>query len=89
MADKEKSKESTGGFAVLEGLGGLSVIKQIGLMVGLAASVALGLGVVLWTQEPDFRPLYTDVSHLEAGQVAELLDRENIRYKVDTSTGMF
>src|SRR5690606_36342903 len=62
--------------------------KQIGLMIGLAASIALGFGVVLWSQEPDFTPLYTDISHLEAGQVADLLQRENIRFKVDTASGM-
>ncbi|AUM11628.1 flagellar basal-body MS-ring/collar protein FliF [Ketobacter alkanivorans] len=83
----ETTKDS-GGFAVLEGLGGLTVIKQIGLMVGLALSISLGMWVVLMSQEPDFRPLYTDISHLEAGQVADLLQRENIRYKVDTSSGM-
>ncbi|MBA53308.1 MAG: flagellar M-ring protein FliF [Pseudomonadales bacterium] len=82
---EEKPKES---FAVLEGLGGLSVIKQIGLMLGLAISISLGMWIVLMSQEPDFRPLYTDISHLEAGQVADILQRENIRFKVDTSSGM-
>ena len=84
---EEKAKDS-GGFAVLEGLGGLSVIKQIGLMLGLAISISLGMWIVLMSQEPDFRPLYTDISHLEAGQVADILQRENIRFKVDTSSGM-
>lgn len=87
MAEVSEQKTSSG-FAILDGLGGLSVVKQIGLMIGLAASIALGFGVVLWSQEPDFTPLYTDISHLEAGQVADLLQRENIRFKVDTSSGM-
>ena len=86
MAD-EKAKDS-GGYAVLEGLGGLTVVKQIGLMLGLAISISLGMWIVLMSQEPDFRPLYTDISHLEAGQVADLLQRENIRFKVDTASGM-
>lgn len=86
-AAAEEQKTSTG-FAILDGLSNLAVIKQIGLMIGLAASIALGFGVVLWSQEPDFAPLYTDISHLEAGQVADLLQRENIRFKVDTGTGM-
>lgn len=81
-------KKPVAGFAVLEGLGGLGVLKQIGLMVGVAASIALGFWVVLWTQEPDFRPLYTDISHLEASQVADLLQQEEIRFKVDTNSGM-
>lgn len=87
MAEATDQKNSSG-FAILDGLGGLSVVKQIGLMIGLAASIALGFGVVLWSQEPDFTPLYTDISHLEAGQVADLLQRENIRFKVDTASGM-
>jgi flagellar M-ring protein FliF len=87
MAEAAEKKTSSG-FAVLDGLGGLGVIKQIGLMIGLAASIALGFGVILWSQEPDFTPLYTDISHLEAGQVADLLQRENIRFKVDTASGM-
>ena len=81
-------KKPVAGFAALEGLGGLGVLKQIGLMVGVAASIALGFWVVLWTQEPDFRPLYTDISHLEASQVADLLQQEEIRFKVDTNSGM-
>lgn len=87
MAEAAEQKTSSG-FAILDGLGGLNVIKQIGLMIGLAASIALGVGVVLWSQEPDFTPLYTDISHLEAGQVSDLLQRENIRFKVDTASGM-
>lgn len=84
---EEKEKES-GSIAVLDGLGGLGVLKQIGLILGLAISISFGIWIVLVSQEPDFRPLYTDITHLEAGQVADVLQRENIRFKVDTSSGM-
>lgn len=85
----EENKEQAGsGFAVLDGLGSLSVLKQVALMVGLAISIAIGLGAALWYQEPDFRPLYTDATHLEAGQVSDLLQRENIKFKVDTTSGI-
>ncbi|MCG8314863.1 MAG: flagellar M-ring protein FliF [Pseudomonadales bacterium] len=81
-------KPSSGFAAAMEGVGGLSVLRQIGLMIGFAASIAVGLAIVLWSKEPSYRPLYTDISHLEAGQVAELLEQEQIRYKIDTGTGM-
>lgn len=81
-------KPATGFAAAMEGMGGLSVLKQIGLMIGLAFSIAVGVGSVLWLKEPSFRPLYTDISHLEAGQVADLLDQEQIRYRIDTNSGM-
>ncbi|MDX1695210.1 MAG: flagellar basal-body MS-ring/collar protein FliF, partial [Ketobacteraceae bacterium] len=92
MADSavadEAVKPSSGFAAAMEGIGGLSVLRQIGLMIGFAASVAVGLAVVLWSKEPSYRPLYTDISHLEAGQVADMLDQEQIQYKIDTNTGM-
>jgi flagellar M-ring protein FliF len=57
-------------------------------MIGLAASVAVGFGVVLWSQEPDFRPLFTDLSHMDANQVTSILTSEQIQYKLDTDKGL-
>lgn len=74
--------------SVLEGLGGLSVLRQIGLLVGIAASVAIGVGAVLWTQETSYRPLYTDVSRVDAAHISDLLQTENIPFKIDTTTNM-
>ncbi|MET4024966.1 hypothetical protein ABIE59_000477 [Marinobacter sp. MBR-99] len=37
---------------LLLGFNRLNLLRQVGLMVGLAASVALGVAVVLWAQEP-------------------------------------
>ncbi len=81
-------QKATGLIAALEGFGGLNAIRQIMVMVGLAASIAFGFGIVLWSKEPTYQPLYTDISHLEAGQVADLLNRQNIKFKVDTNNGM-
>ena len=36
----------------VHGFQGLPALRQLGLMVGLAASVALGVAVVLWSQQP-------------------------------------
>lgn len=74
--------------AVLEGFSSLSIIRQVGLMIGLAASVAVGMAVVLWSKEPAFRPLYTDISNLEANQVADILQTEGIKFDIDTHSGI-
>ena len=42
----------------LEGFNRLDIIRQIGLMVGLAASVAIGFAVVLWTQDDAYQPIH-------------------------------
>ncbi|OUS29673.1 flagellar M-ring protein FliF [Gammaproteobacteria bacterium 45_16_T64] len=91
MADdlvEETNAPTSGTFAVMEGFGNLGALKQIGLMVGLAFSVAFGFGIILWSQEADYRPFFTDISHLEAGQVADLLQKEKIKFKIDTNSNM-
>lgn len=88
VANDLPARSPSGVVAALDGFGGLALMRQVGVMIGLAASIALGFWVVLWAQEPSYRPLYTDISHLEAGQVADLLQRENIKYKIDTNSGM-
>ena len=69
------------------GFSGLSLFRQIGLLVGLAASIAIGFAVVLWSQEPDYSPLLTDVSGVDATQAIDLLRGNDIPYKIDTRSG--
>ena len=70
----------------MEGFGGLTVIRQIGLMVGLAASVAMGVWVVLWAQEEDYMPLYTNLDQMDPSDVLNALDSSQISYKVDSNS---
>lgn len=65
----------------------LSIPRQIGLLVGLAASIALGLAVVLWSREPDYAPLYTQVSPRDSTEIITALERYNISFKMDQNTG--
>ena len=72
---------------VLEGLGSLGFLRQIGLMIGLAASVAIGFAVVLWSQGEDYAPLYTNLEQMDPTDVLNVLDSNQIQYKVDANTG--
>jgi flagellar M-ring protein FliF len=51
--------------------------------VGLAASVAIGFAVVLWSQQPDYRVLFFNLSFADANQVIEQLRLYNTPYKFD------
>jgi flagellar M-ring protein FliF len=46
----------------MQGFNKLGIVRQIGLMVGLAASVAIGFAVVLWSQKPEQRVLFSNLS---------------------------
>ncbi len=69
------------------GFNRLSLLRQIGLMVGLAASVALGVAVVLWAQEPNYQPVVGDLSSYNPQDVTAILDSNGIDYKMDPRTG--
>jgi len=69
------------------GMGGLPIFRQLGLLVGLAASVAVGVAIVMWAQTPGYRLLYSDISGQDAAQVASALQSGGIEYKVDEASG--
>ena len=73
--------------SLLDGLGGLGVLRQLGLMLGLAASVAIGFWVVLWSQGEDYRPLYASLDQMDPADVLNVLQSSQINYKVDPASG--
>ncbi len=70
-----------------QGFSGLPVLRQLGLMIGLAASVALGVAVVMWSQEPSYTLLYGNLSGTDTSQVLDALQKSNIPYQVDEGSG--
>jgi len=74
--------------ASFQGMTHLPVVRQVGLLVGLAASIALGVYVVLWSRTPDYSVLYHQVSARDAGEIANVLQQQNIKFKVNTDNGL-
>src|SRR5690606_21489677 len=85
--DGALNKSSRAGNDLVEGFSNLTLARQIGLMLGLAASVALGFAVVLWSQEKDYRPLYGSLDQLDSSEVISVLEQNTITYKIEPSTG--
>ena len=62
--------------------------RQVGLMIGLAASVALGVGLALWlVLEKDYTPLYDNLDRVDGAAVISLLESKQIDYRIDRTTG--
>lgn len=64
------------------------VTRQLGLLLGLAASIALAMGLVQWSMTPDFTPLYSELSPRETGEVVRSLESSGIPYQLHNSTGL-
>ena len=79
--------KSMPGMAFLENISKMPVLRQVGLLVGLAASVAIGFAVVLWSQQPDYRPLLTSLQGMDAKQVTDTLAASDIPYTVEPNSG--
>lgn len=86
-AESGEPKKPLLGLSFLENLAEMSVLRQLGLLVGLAASVAIGFAVVLWSQQPDYRPLYGSLNGMDATQVIETLTASGIDYTIEPNSG--
>tara|TARA_R110001592_G_scaffold38315_2_gene126483 strand:- start:23434 stop:25149 length:1716 start_codon:yes stop_codon:yes gene_type:complete len=73
---------------LMTGINRLGMFRQIGLMVGLAASVALGLWLVLWLQEPSYQPLMNNIKPQDLEEATRVLNVNGVEFKIDHRTGM-
>lgn len=64
------------------------VVRHFGRLIGLAVAVALGVVVALWSSEPNYTPLYNNVSGPDVGEIAQLLQTNDIEFKLDPVSGM-
>jgi len=73
--------------SALSGFGHLSIFRQLLLMGGLAASIALGVVIVMWSQQPNYALLYGGLSDQDSLAVTTALDRIGIPYKITPGAG--
>lgn len=65
----------------------LNVLRQMALLIGFAASIALGFAVVLWSQSDSYRPLMSSLNEVDSSAIVEILERNQIKYRIDPSSG--
>ena len=63
------------------------VIRQLAVMVGIAASVAIGVAVVLWSWTPSYSLLFGNLAQKDASEVITALQQSGIDYEVNHETG--
>ena len=71
----------------MQGFGSLPLLRQLGLMALLAATIAIAVAVVLWSRTPNYSILYGNLPATELVEVANALDAANIPYKVEHASG--
>src|SRR5690606_16948893 len=81
-AGQEPSNELIFGFSKL------TLMRQLVLVVGVAACLAMCLAVILWMQEPSYRPLLNNINDYSPTEVAQILQQNKIAYKIEPNSGV-
>lgn len=76
------------GTSFLAGFNRLDLLRQAGLLLGLAASIALGFSVVLWSQREDFQPVYPSMQGFDVSELVQVLEAGSIAYRIDPASGV-
>ncbi len=86
LATTDDSQEG-GGHPALKGLADLTISRQVGLMLGLALSVAIGVAIVLWSQTPSYDLLFAGIAEQDSAEIIDALNEMGIDYQIDTGSG--
>ncbi|MFT5218334.1 MAG: flagellar M-ring protein FliF [Gammaproteobacteria bacterium] len=62
-------------------------VRHLSRLVGLAAAVAIGTVVVMWSAEPNFAPLYQNMSGKDSAQIVDALMSKDIDFKLEANSG--
>jgi flagellar M-ring protein FliF len=62
-------------------------LRQLLMMVGIAASVAVGTGAVLWSKQPEYQTLYASLAPEQASSVIDALSSVGIPYRLQAQSG--
>ena len=63
------------------------IAKQIMFLLAIAASIAVGGYVFMWSQTPSYQVLFSGMEAQESSEVATVLQQMKIDYKLDPTTG--
>ena len=65
----------------------IPAVRQLLLLIGVAAAVAAGFVVASWSQQPAMTMLYADIESAEAADIVSALRASDIDYELNSRTG--
>jgi len=87
MAEDTPSSTQAAPSPLAQVLGTLSSRQKVSLMVALAATLSLIVGMWLWGATPEYRVLYSNLSDRDGGAIIDSLQQQNIPYKFSEGGG--
>ena len=59
--------------------------QKLGLMVAVAAIVAIIVGTILWSRQPDWKVLFSNLNEKDGGAIVAILEQQNIPHRYSDS----
>ncbi|MCJ8314351.1 MAG: flagellar M-ring protein FliF [Saccharospirillaceae bacterium] len=73
---------------LVAGFSKLTMLRQLGLLIGLSAAIALGIAMVLFTQGETYKPLLNSANTYNTKEVIQLLQQQNIDFNMNPVSGI-
>lgn len=61
----------------------LSNGQKVTIIIGLAAAIAVVVGLWLWASTPDYRVLYSNLAEKDGGEIVASLQQMNVPYRIE------
>jgi flagellar M-ring protein FliF len=74
-------------FNQINSLSQLHIVRQIGFMLLMAASIALGVAIVLWSTGSEYSTLYSNMSNQDSADIISALEQSGVPHKIDSMSG--
>lgn len=75
------------GSTLINNITSLSVARQISLVIALAATVALAIGIIMWSSTAKQALLFGSMDAKDITEVMQILEQDKIPYKVEAASG--
>lgn len=79
-------REGGASHPLLTGFNSLPMARQIIAIGGVALLVAIAVAILIWSQEPTYKPLIHRMQDHNAQDIVEILQRESIPFQIDPVT---
>ncbi len=71
----------TGPGQLMQNIGNLTQRQKLSAAAAVAAAIALLIGVWIWSQEPDYAVLFSNLEERDGGAIVTALQQQNVPYR--------
>ena len=72
----------------LDAIGRGFASPKLGAMLTIAAAIALGAGLIVWTLQPEYVPVGENLNRTDSLEIVEALGSAGVDYRIDPGTGL-